>query len=81
LSRESFRFGGGRLGLLAAFAANPVGGGLAAEQWFGLSVAYSLWPVLLIRAVSGGIGLTSGIYPAYKAAKLQPIEALRIVGA
>jgi putative ABC transport system permease protein len=47
-----------------------LGGGLAAQHWFALPVAYSLWPVLLILIISSGIGLASGIYPAYKAAKM-----------
>jgi ABC-type antimicrobial peptide transport system permease subunit len=32
--------------------------------------------VILSVAVSGGIGLLSGIYPAFKASRLDPIAAL-----
>jgi ABC-type antimicrobial peptide transport system permease subunit len=37
----------------------------------------SLWPVLIAFGVSLLIGLLAGGYPAYRAARLRPIEALR----
>ncbi len=42
-----------------------------------LPFTLSLTSVLLAIGVSGGIGIIFGLYPAQKAAKLSPIEALR----
>jgi putative ABC transport system permease protein len=66
---------GSLVGLIVGF-----GGGLIVEAWLGISVEYGLWSIVLALGVAASIGVASGIYPAYKAARLQPIEALRTVG-
>lgn len=43
----------------------------------GYSVPFSLWPVVLSISVAVIVGLSSGVMPAIKAAKLNPIDSLR----
>ena len=43
----------------------------------GYNVPFSAWPVLLSVSVAVIVGLASGVVPALKAAKLNPIDSLR----
>lgn len=61
-------FFGAALGMLSAFLASKVGGWPAIESWDAIGLG------LILSAI---VGLIFGIYPASKAAALEPIEALR----
>jgi len=52
-----------------------MGIGLVANQF--LPVHTPLWAVLVAFGVSAAVGIIFGVYPARRAAKLSPIEALR----
>lgn len=43
----------------------------------GYNVPFSIWPVFLSVTVAVVVGLASGVFPALKAAKLNPIDSLR----
>ena len=56
------------LGFLVAAALTPI---------IGITVAISIPATLIALTVSLGIGIVAGVYPASRAAKLAPIDALR----
>ena len=71
----------------SAFALAATGGMLGVVMGIAISKGVSLWAgwetvvtlssILLATLVSAGVGLVSGIYPATRAAGLDPIESLR----
>jgi putative ABC transport system permease protein len=63
---------GGAIGVLIGYAASKAISGFA-----GLNTAISWSSVALAVGVSAAIGLVFGFYPARRAAKLNPIQALR----
>jgi putative ABC transport system permease protein len=65
-------FAGGLLGLVLGFAMSEL------IAWFaGWSTVVTVGSILLAFLVSISIGLIFGIYPAMKAARLDPVEAIR----
>jgi putative ABC transport system permease protein len=63
---------GGILGVILGWGAS-----LLVAKFSGLSTEISASAVLLAFGVSAGVGIVFGFYPAERAARLSPIEALR----
>ena len=61
---------GGVLGILVG-----AGGALAMQRWVPAEVTF--WAVVLAFIFSAAVGVFFGVYPAYRASRLDPIEALR----
>ena len=67
------------LSLVGGLLGVGLGVGLAhlARWMVGLPAEVPAWAVLLSLGMSSGVGLVFGIYPAARAAKLDPVEAMR----
>ncbi len=63
---------GGLLGIALGLSA-----GALLKRTLGISAEVPLWSAVLATGVSVGIGLVFGIYPANRAARMDPVEALR----
>ncbi len=68
--------GGGFIGLLSGWGL-MMGVAFGAKQWLELAPRLQWWVVILSIAVATGVGLISGLYPAYRASRLDPVVALR----
>jgi putative ABC transport system permease protein len=62
---------GGAVGIFLAWVVGAV-----VTAWI-FPTYLSIAAILLALGVSGGAGVASGLFPAWKAARLDPIEALR----
>ena len=65
-------FLGGVLGVILGWSA-----AFAVSQFAGIKTSVSITSVLLAFGVSGAIGIIFGYYPAHRASRLNPIDALR----
>jgi putative ABC transport system permease protein len=63
---------GGVLGVCVALLA-----GTLVPRFTSIAVAITVEPVLIAVAVAAAVGLIFGVYPAVRASRLEPIEALR----
>lgn len=72
--------------LFESVTLSAIGGiiGLAVAQLLGIVITtyvfqtrIPLWSAVFAILVSGGVGVLAGLFPAWKAARLDPIEALR----
>ena len=72
IEAATLSFVGGVLGVAAALLA-----GFLVPRLANIAVTITATPVIIAVAVAAGVGLIFGVYPAARAARLAPIDALR----
>ncbi|OGL49803.1 MAG: hypothetical protein A2161_17770 [Candidatus Schekmanbacteria bacterium RBG_13_48_7] len=69
---------GGLVGIVFGFIVGAVGNHFLKKLWENLPNIYvPIWTILLSFGFAAGVGILFGTYPAIKAAKQDPIDALR----
>ena len=68
---------GGLIGIGFAWVISSVVGAIAAANNTNITPQIGLGAILLATIFSSAVGLLFGLYPANRAARLQPVEALR----
>src|SRR6056297_2651823 len=63
---------GGMIGMLVG-----VGGSMTAENLIGVPTTVQAWSLILAVSISLMVGIMFGLYPARRAAMMDPIQALR----
>jgi putative ABC transport system permease protein len=62
---------GGSVGLILAYGLGVIISKIA------IPTVIPWWAAVIAISVSGAVGILAGLFPAWKAARLDPIEALR----
>jgi len=66
---------GGIFGIILGYFSSHIAMNIA-QNYINFDLSVPLWSIIVSLAFTSGVGLFFGIYPAAKAAKLDPIEAL-----
>ncbi|HQU85015.1 MAG TPA: ABC transporter permease [Pyrinomonadaceae bacterium] len=76
---RQFLFESGTLALIGGFIGLIIAELLAfiVTVTVGIPTKIPFWAIIMAIGISGGVGILAGLFPAWKAANLDPIEALR----